>query len=63
MVEEIKRSDGFNKVERPQHKVVITKPLLMSATEVTSGQFKKFVEASGSAICRSIDRTSEIRLS
>ncbi len=28
--------------ESPQHKVVITKPLLMSATEVTIGQFKKF---------------------
>jgi formylglycine-generating enzyme required for sulfatase activity len=28
--------------ERPQHKVVITKPFLLSATEVTIGQFKKF---------------------
>jgi len=28
--------------ERPQHKVVITKPFLMSTTEVTVGQFKKF---------------------
>jgi sulfatase modifying factor 1 len=28
--------------ERPQHKVVITKPFLMSATEVTIRQFKKF---------------------
>ncbi|MCE9604123.1 MAG: SUMF1/EgtB/PvdO family nonheme iron enzyme [Planctomycetia bacterium] len=36
----------IEKNERPQHRVVITKPLLMSATEVTIGQFKKFVEAS-----------------
>ena len=34
--------DRIQKNERPQHKVVITKPLLMSATEVTIGQFKKF---------------------
>ncbi len=32
----------IEKAERPQHKVVITKPFLMSATEVTIGQFKKF---------------------
>ncbi len=31
--------------ERPQHKAVITKPLLMSATEVTIGEFKKFAAA------------------
>ena len=47
---EIKADSGvisrIEKAERPQHKVVITKPLLMSATEVTIGQFKKFVEAS-----------------
>jgi formylglycine-generating enzyme required for sulfatase activity/serine/threonine protein kinase len=36
----------IDRAERPQHKVVITKPLLMSATEVTIGQFKKFVELS-----------------
>ncbi len=29
-------------LERPEHKVVITSPFLMSATEVTIGQFKKF---------------------
>lgn len=34
--------DRIQKNERPQHKVVITKPFLMSATEVTIGQFKKF---------------------
>jgi serine/threonine-protein kinase len=38
--------DRIEKVERPQHKVAITKPFLMSATEVTIGQFKKF-SASG----------------
>ena len=37
--------DFIQKAERPQHKVVITKPLLMGATEVTIGQFKKFAAA------------------
>ena len=31
--------------ERPQHRVVLTKPLAMSATVVTIGQFRKFIEA------------------
>ncbi len=31
--------------ERPQHKVVLTKPLAISATEVTIGQFRRFIEA------------------
>lgn len=31
--------------ERPQHRVTITKPFLLGATEVTIGQFRKFVEA------------------
>lgn len=31
--------------ERPQHRVVLTKPFLCGATEVTIGQFRKFVEA------------------
>jgi serine/threonine protein kinase/formylglycine-generating enzyme required for sulfatase activity len=34
--------DRIRNAERPQHKVVTTKPFLMSATEVTIGQFKKF---------------------
>ncbi len=34
--------DRIQKAERPQHKVVITKPFSMSSTEVTVGQFKKF---------------------
>ncbi|MGE0606831.1 MAG: SUMF1/EgtB/PvdO family nonheme iron enzyme [Pirellulales bacterium] len=34
--------DRIQKNERPQHKVVITKPFWMSATEVTIGEFKKF---------------------
>jgi formylglycine-generating enzyme required for sulfatase activity len=38
--------DRIQNVERPQHKVVISQPFLMSATEVTIGQFKKFT-ASG----------------
>ena len=50
VAEEIKTDQGtkdfIQKAERPQHRVVITKPLLMSATEVTVGQFRKFVEAS-----------------
>ena len=32
--------------EMPQHKVTITQPFLMSSTEVTVAQFRKFVEAS-----------------
>ena len=35
----------IQKPERPQHRVVLTKPFMMGATEVTVGQFKKFVEA------------------
>ena len=34
-----------SEAERPQHRVKITKPFLMSVTEVTVGQFRKFVEA------------------
>ncbi len=34
--------DRIQAVERPQHRVVITKPFLMGATEITVGQFKKF---------------------
>lgn len=33
--------------QQPQHRVVITKPFLMSATEVTIGQFQKFTAATG----------------
>lgn len=33
--------------ERPQHRVVITQPLLMGATEVNVVQFRKFLESSG----------------
>ena len=33
--------DRIQKAERPQHRVVITKPFWMSSTEVTIGQFKK----------------------
>lgn len=37
---------GSSPDERPQHRVVITRPFLMGATEVTFGQFKKFLAAS-----------------
>jgi formylglycine-generating enzyme required for sulfatase activity len=37
----------IEKSERPQHRVVITQPFLLGATEVTVGQFKKFAGATG----------------
>jgi formylglycine-generating enzyme required for sulfatase activity len=46
VAEEIKADGGaLNRIEnseRPQHRVVISKPFLLGATEVTVGQFKKF---------------------
>lgn len=39
--------DRVRRTEQPQHKVLITRPFLMSATEVTIGQFKKFSAATG----------------
>ena len=36
---------AFAEFERPQHRVVLTKPAWIGTTEVTIGQFKKFVEA------------------
>jgi formylglycine-generating enzyme required for sulfatase activity len=33
--------------EAPAHRVKITRPLLMGATEVTIGQYRRFIEASG----------------
>jgi formylglycine-generating enzyme required for sulfatase activity len=33
--------------EGPQHRVVLTKPFRLGATEVTIGQFRKFLESSG----------------
>jgi formylglycine-generating enzyme required for sulfatase activity len=33
--------------EAPQHRVVLTKPFRLSATEVTVGQFRRFVESAG----------------
>lgn len=39
--------ERLQKVERPQHRVVITKPFGLSATEVTIGQFKKLAAATG----------------
>lgn len=33
--------------EQPQHRVTITRPFVMGKTEVTVGQFKAFVEATG----------------
>jgi formylglycine-generating enzyme required for sulfatase activity len=39
--------ERIRNAERPQHRVVISTPFLMGATEVTIGQFKKFVLATG----------------
>jgi formylglycine-generating enzyme required for sulfatase activity/predicted Ser/Thr protein kinase len=39
------KTDRIATAEQPQHRVVLTKPFLLSATEVTTGQFKKFVAA------------------
>jgi formylglycine-generating enzyme required for sulfatase activity/serine/threonine protein kinase len=39
--------DRIRNAERPQHKVVLSQPFLMSATEVTIGQFGRFVAAAG----------------
>ena len=45
LAEEIKahQKDRIQGAERPQHRVVITKPFLLGATEVTIGQFRKFL--------------------
>ncbi len=50
MAEDAKvKSDNWEfqrlKEEMPQHRVTLTKPFLVGTTEVTIGQFKKFVEA------------------
>ena len=39
---DVNTKSRIEKSERPQHLVVFSKPLLMGATEVTIGQFKKF---------------------
>jgi formylglycine-generating enzyme required for sulfatase activity/serine/threonine protein kinase len=39
--------DRIRKSERPQHRVRITKPFWLGATEVTVGQFNKFAAATG----------------
>lgn len=41
------REPSYFRDEYPQHVVEITKPFLMAETEVTVGQFRKFVEDSG----------------
>ncbi len=38
-------ADRIRSAEQPQHRVVLSKPFWMGATEVTIGQFRKFVEA------------------
>ncbi len=40
-------ADSIRVTEQPQHRVVITRPLMMGITEVTIGQFKKFAAATG----------------
>lgn len=46
---ELKSTDGLlnfiRNSERPRHRVVLSKPWRIGATEVTIGQFRKFVEA------------------
>jgi len=42
-----KPDDGFDRDEKPQHKVRITQPFYLGVYEVTKGQFQQFVEASG----------------
>ncbi len=47
-IDKLKPADAmfqWLKEEMPQHRVALTKPLLMGMTEITIGQFKKFVEA------------------
>ncbi len=39
--------DRIQNAERPQHRVVITEPFYMGATEVTIGQFKQFAADTG----------------
>ena len=34
--------------EKPQHRVRITRPFYLGSTEVTRGQFRRFVDATGS---------------
>lgn len=38
-------ADRMKKAEQPQHRVVLSKPFWIGATEVTIGQFRKFAEA------------------
>jgi formylglycine-generating enzyme required for sulfatase activity/serine/threonine protein kinase len=49
LAEEIKAvpiaKDRIQRAERPQHRVVITKPFLLGTTEVTIAQFREFVVA------------------
>lgn len=40
-------AEFFFGFEQPQHEVTLTEPFLMSATEVTIGQFQEFVRATG----------------
>jgi formylglycine-generating enzyme required for sulfatase activity len=42
-----KGSASGRSIETPMHRVRLTKPYYMGATEVTVGQFREFVEASG----------------
>jgi formylglycine-generating enzyme required for sulfatase activity/DNA-binding winged helix-turn-helix (wHTH) protein len=40
-------NDSWQREMRPAHDVIITKPFMLQTTEVTVGQFKAFVEATG----------------
>ena len=39
--------DGLLTLEQPPHKVFISKPFYLASKEVTIGQFKEFIEATG----------------
>lgn len=43
----LKEAEDRFQSETPQHRVVITEPFYLGATEVTVGQFRAFVEATG----------------
>jgi formylglycine-generating enzyme required for sulfatase activity/serine/threonine protein kinase len=49
--------------ERPQHRVVITKPFLMAATETTSGQFRKFAAATNHPFASRNDSSDDLPVS
>ncbi len=51
------RDADYFRDEYPQHPVEITKPFMMSSTEVTVGQFRSFVEQTGYQTFAEVDGT------